>query len=496
MHDPAACILMCEFAEYGHLLVRLAGRLKRERGAVIHLYCGTPQELAYYRSVNTDGQFASINDANVLYRTIRETPPEENALVAEARGHEAWLGLTINELAIGDRHLGRGYALAGGGHPRSRYSQETNLPKMLHGYNAAIRYWRREVEEKKPTLVLNGGKLQATVAHAAGVPYRCIAPSRYEGYHNWAHNELYENPEVAEVYAAMPAVVGETEIARPYHGHALPRERFLRQANWAGFAREMGLNIARRAYWHLRGFEKARGYYLRENLAYVARKWRDTRRLCAGLPRLADLSGQRFVFYPLQTEPEQSLQTLSPEYFFQLETIAAVARDLPAGVRLAVKETFWSFGRRPSGFYDQITDLKNVVLMDALELGLDVVRQAEATVTITGTAGFEAAVMGKPVITFGRHNLYNMLPHVMVVDRPCDVKAYLGRALDGAIDTSRANADGQRFLKAVIATSFDLGRYDFQEPASITDEAVDNAYRSLLDSVMRTHPAAASRARA
>lgn len=485
-------VMMCADAEYRFLLLALARRLVREQAATIDLYCFTPQEADFYRTQGEAGLFRSIIDANILYPTARETPPKMEAVVAEARRHERWLGLNYNELIAGDRHFGRGFALGGAGHPRSRLSERTDLQQILHAYNKTIAFWRREIEQKRPDFMLMGGTIPGTVALAMGIPYRTIATGRYLGYHYWAENLFFETPRVAHAYGkAGERASPSRPIERPYDGHAKPRQDFIRDATLIGLTKQLAFIMARTAYWHLRGYEKRKGYYLSEQLGYTIRKFRDGRRLTRGLAKLSDLSGKRFVFYPLQTEPEQSLQALSPEYFFQLETIAAVARDLPADVILVVKETFWSLGRRPVDFYDQIMDFKNVVMMDMLELGLDVVRAAEATITITGTAGFEAAVMGRPVVALGRHNLYNILPHVFVIEHLQDLKPTLARILDTGIDVEKAKADGQRFLEAVVTTAFDLHGYNFLRPAEIDKAAIEDAYRSLLESFQTTATAAA-----
>ena len=60
-----------------------------------------------------------------------------------------------------------------------------------------------------------------------------------------------------------------------------------------------------------------------------------------------------------------------------------------------------------------------------LELGPDVIAASDAVVTITGTAGLEGVVMGKPVITFGQHNSYNFLEHVSVVTEESQLRGYL-----------------------------------------------------------------------
>ncbi len=199
--------------------------------------------------------------------------------------------------------------------------------------------------------------------------------------------------------------------------------------------------------------------------------------------RLADLSDRPFVYYPLHMEPEIALQGMSPEYFFQLGCIAAISRDLPAGTLLVVKETLAALGRRPADFYDQIRAFKNVVMIDPLEFGLDVVRQCAAVATITGTGGFEGAVMGKPVISFGRHNQYNFLPHVSLVTDESKLAEHIRDALDEDSDYAARQRDGARFLAAVKASSFDLEGFDVLNAASVEDVVVDRAYTALHESL-------------
>jgi hypothetical protein len=210
--------------------------------------------------------------------------------------------------------------------------------------------------------------------------------------------------------------------------------------------------------WKIRGRSKAKSYRFRDFVTFGLREYRAFRRMTgSNVVALQDLKGIRFVYFPLHKEPEFSLQLMSPEYFNQHAAIVSVARDLPAGIRLAVKENLWSLGRRPANFYNQISDLKNVVFIDIRESGLAVARECEAVITVTGTAGFEAAVLGKPVITFGRHNMYSMLDHCMTVIDEAEVRGYLNWVLDRKIDPDKARRDGARFLRAVLKSSFDMG---------------------------------------
>jgi hypothetical protein len=121
-------------------------------------------------------------------------------------------------------------------------------------------------------------------------------------------------------------------------------------------------------------------------------------------------------------------------------------------------------------------------MLDIDEIGLLCARKADATATITGTSGFEAAVMGRPVISFGRHNIYDFLSHVMVVEDENQLAGYLWRIFSGDIDSKRARDDGLRFLQAIVDVSFDLGEFNVTRSDEITEEAGATAYEALVAS--------------
>jgi hypothetical protein len=460
-------------------MIALARRLKQQYGSAIVLYCGNAQEIAYYRTHGAD-VFAEIVEAKVLHQVALEQTADEAAEIERARAFEARIGQTINFVSVSNRHLGRGYALGGFYHPRSPSSAKTRYVNLLHAYNECLGFWDREIAARRLTLIVNGPREAAIMARIHGVPYRVFAGSRYRNYHNWAWNEFHENPEFQDAFRAREGA-DEAALDQPYHSHLVNRTRYMRDASFLRACRRALREVARFAWWRFRGYRKGRGYYLRDNLRMIFRIWSEARRLARlATTRLDDLKGKRFVYYPLHQEPEMALQGISPEYFYQLSLIAAVARDLPAGVRLAVKETFGAIGRRPRDFYRQIAEFKNVVLLQSLELGLECARRADAIVTICGTGGFEAAVMGKPVVTPGIHNSYNGLPQVSVVTREAELAEHLRRALDPSFDTAAAREVGTRFLRAVVARSFSMGGYDFIDVAKFEPSAVEAACSALV----------------
>lgn len=480
-------IIMMSEARY--LLTDIAKRLRKYHGSRIHAYVNTPQEAAYYSSINKDGLFDSINDSGILMRAALDPVADYVAEEAKARRYEKLLGEYYNNIAVANGHLGRGYVLGGYHYPRSRVMNQTDYGKFLHAYNETFDYWQQEISEKKLSLIINGNKEISCIARANGVLYRSYASARYKNYHYWTPDEYWSHPHLERIFHEVGPGAESAEIDAPYLSEGAQRRRFMQKARPLTILRRLGYITLQNIYWRVRGYEKAKGYYFRDRLRHEIRRAVWVRRLNrAGFAKLADVKGP-FVFFPMHTEPEASLGRFSPEYFSQLTAIASLSRDLPAGVRLVVKETIYSIGCRPDNFYDQIADLKNVVMMDVWERGVDVVRAASAVATITGTAGLEGAAMGKPIVTFGQHNIYDFLPHVFVNGRDGTLRELLHRALY-EVPKAKARADGAQFLQAIEKSSFDFGKYNYVDLESYDADVVVRASDALIASVANEAPRA------
>ncbi|QYO77765.1 capsular biosynthesis protein [Devosia salina] len=117
--------------------------------------------------------------------------------------------------------------------------------------------------------------------------------------------------------------------------------------------------------------------------------------------KLDDLRGRKTIYFPLHFEPEASLLVSAPEQTDQLAVIEKLHAGLPAGWLIAVKEHRPMLGRRPADLYKALSRLPNVRLIDPFISGFEVQSQAQLTATITGTAGLEAVLLGRPALFFG-----------------------------------------------------------------------------------------------
>jgi len=121
-----------------------------------------------------------------------------------------------------------------------------------------------------------------------------------------------------------------------------------------------------------------------------------------------------FFFFPLHFEPEVSLQIFGRPYQNQIELIRNIALSAPVGTKIIVKEHPRSIGFRPYAYYRKLLDIPNVYLIDPFIKAYRIIPYAQLVAVITGSIGLEAAVLGKPVITFG-NAAYNILPDSMVL---------------------------------------------------------------------------------
>jgi hypothetical protein len=121
--------------------------------------------------------------------------------------------------------------------------------------------------------------------------------------------------------------------------------------------------------------------------------------------------GEKYVLYPIHFQPEASTLVQAPMYLDQLALLEDVAKSLPIGVRLYVKEHVVNTGRWPIEFYDAIRAIPSARLLGPNEPTWPLIQNASAIAVITGTMGWEGLMFGKPVITFG-DVYFNLLPQV------------------------------------------------------------------------------------
>lgn len=136
----------------------------------------------------------------------------------------------------------------------------------------------------------------------------------------------------------------------------------------------------------------------------------------------------KYVFFPLHLQPEATTLPTGGRFVDQLRIIELVSLSLPTEYKLIVKEhpAYW-YSRWRSGifetmdysrsidFYQRILALKNVELINHNFNSIELLENAAAVISISGTIILEANILGIRAFVFG-NNYSRFMPFSVFVD--------------------------------------------------------------------------------
>ena len=108
-----------------------------------------------------------------------------------------------------------------------------------------------------------------------------------------------------------------------------------------------------------------------------------------------------YFYFPLHVDPEASTMVMSPMHTDQLSIIESISKGLPSDTILLVKEHRPMLGKRPKNFYKNLRNIPRVKLLSPFLDSREIIKGAEATVVITGTAALEAVLLGRKALVLG-----------------------------------------------------------------------------------------------
>jgi len=188
-----------------------------------------------------------------------------------------------------------------------------------------------------------------------------------------------------------------------------------------------------------------------------------------------------FVYYPLNTEPERALSIAAPFYTNQIELITHIAKSLPIGYRLYVKDhpgmNFKGGRGRSISFYKEIMELPNVKLLHPSINPEEILKNCSLVITINGTTGLEAAFYNKPTITFVQ-TLYTSLPSVYTLKNINELPQTIRTALQTKVNVKNLND----FVNFIEKNSFKLDR-----KLLVSDFRNRFLYKNIKESEMKSY---------
>ena len=376
---------------------------------------GVARRIATARDI-TVAPLARLND---LEHKWISTP----VLPGARQAYEAKLGADVfQRLVIADRHLGRGY-ISGGQTPGSTLSRLAADPEVTERYLVGLLdYAFEQLGQARPDLVFchtvatAPALALALVAQHLGIsfaqlrhtrigdrvvvdtsPYDRLEPVR-EAFERYVlTNDVPQGVRTAaESYLSAVRSSDSVPDYLAYHSrrvHESQRPSRLFRTLVATVGSALRESFIRQPRDLRRSSDLARNAFeLRAALRTAALLRRGPFRPAGWRPPKA------FALFPLHVDPEASTMVQSPMHTDQLSVIEAIAKNLPYGMPLLVKEHLPMLGRRPPGFYSRLARLPGVELASPFEQGTALVRDAALTTVISSTAGWEAVVLGRPAL--------------------------------------------------------------------------------------------------
>ena len=135
---------------------------------------------------------------------------------------------------------------------------------------------------------------------------------------------------------------------------------------------------------------------------WLASAIREPLRAAAGRRLYDDVPERPFVYFPLHVADDYKLEYVLPHLADQLGVASQVARALPHGYDLVLKEHPMSIGRSELGPLRRLRRLANVRIVPPRTSSHALIRRSSGLVVISSTVGLEALLHRRPVLTLGR----------------------------------------------------------------------------------------------
>ncbi|MBT6051899.1 MAG: hypothetical protein HOI47_27530 [Candidatus Scalindua sp.] len=186
---------------------------------------------------------------------------------------------------------------------------------------------------------------------------------------------------------------------------------------------------------------------------------------------------QKYIYYPLHINPEYSTQIQGTMWLDQSHLVELLAKSIPFDWKVLVKEHPGTLVARvrPLSFYKKLKKIPNVCIAP---IGADMhqlISNAEMIAVITGTAGWEAILRGKPVITFA-DNMWDVLD----LSRKCTNIETLSRDIYDEICRIKqiSPAERKRRIVCLLASMLKHGfNISFPNQFVYTEMGTDEEYK-------------------
>jgi hypothetical protein len=171
----------------------------------------------------------------------------------------------------------------------------------------------------------------------------------------------------------------------------------------------------------------------------------------------------KYVYFPLQSQPEIPIDVQAPHCSNQIETARQVAMSLPYDYTLVVKDHPFMFGYRSPSYLEKIARTVNVKLIDYRTPNEQVIKGADLIIGPSGTTLTEAAFLNKPAIQLGNCGVSLKLPNVFKHTDMTTLTSKIKEVLKMNLSGDEYERRLENYVTAAYDTGFDADYFQLWE---------------------------------
>jgi len=164
----------------------------------------------------------------------------------------------------------------------------------------------------------------------------------------------------------------------------------------------------------------------------------------------------KYIYFPLQFQPEATIDVAAPYFANQIETARLVAMSIPAPYTLVVKEHPAMVGYRSCSYIEKVARTPNVAFVDYRTPSQKVLAGADLVVSPNSTTIVESAFVGKGAVQLGNLGTTLKLPNVVQHKDLTTLAGTISEYLGKNFDTPEYQLQLENYVAAAYDTAIDV----------------------------------------
>ena len=416
----------------------------------------------------------------------------EKEIFEEARSFENKYNVTyIRDSFLQDRTYAIKFLDASSNNPIA-FGKKPDLTKITNEQNYYFKYFEKIISKYAVDLVIARpddtiGFALNNIAEKLKIPSTIQMTTRISGYMFWPCG-AYLNGEQLKI-ASKKINYKPESILNDDNKIGLSQDKHIRVLSFNSTFKEIVYNFKDRVNWIIKDIKRGklgkRVPFL-PKIIYIVRRYIEHiyfQRVLVSDMKI--INSRPYIYFPLPMEPEYNTHSLSKEFINVHAMAQQAAVSLPSGYNLIIKEHTPNIGLKKRQFYKSLMKLPNVLIANYILSGPELVDNAEAIMTISGTAALEAAERGKMAIIFGSSVEYMHLSNILLGHSMRDLPETIKKALI-PLSKDRKNKIMEEF-KILKQTYKECGYYAPDSPlfsgnsGNIIEKELVKAVDNLID---------------